>query len=171
MHLIQRNVIIFLVAMSWKQLHRFEVSPEISYTNSDKEEPKVSKWEFLNDFTIEEIRNIMRPTLEKTQSEGSVPVRNLSSNIRKKESAGDSRESSQGIGILGGCLLGFVFILIFVSDIFILKVHLTAMYRNLHSALTRSKVKSPWWCVKGSSNMFQRYQKEGKHCNYENHLF
>lgn len=96
-----------------------------------KEEPKVSKWEFLNDFSIEEIQNIMRPVLQKVQSQGSVPVRNLSSSVRKKESATDMRMSSQGIGILGGCLLGLVFLIIFVSDLVIIKVQLTALFKNL----------------------------------------
>lgn len=96
-----------------------------------KEEPKVSKWEFLNDFSIEEVQNIMRPVLQKVQSQGSVPVRNLSSSVRKKESATDMRMSSQGIGILGGCLLGLVFLIIFVSDLVIIKVQLTALFKNL----------------------------------------
>ncbi|XP_062571332.1 uncharacterized protein LOC134233387 [Saccostrea cucullata] len=97
-----------------------------------KEEPKVSKWEFLNNFTYEEIQNIMRPVLENTKTEGKVPVRNLSSSIRKKESAPDDRKSSQGIGILGGFLLGFTLIIIFISDVMILRVHLAAMCQNLY---------------------------------------
>lgn len=98
---------------------------------ADKEEPKVSKWEFLNGFSTEEIKNIMRPVLQKVQSQGSVPVRNLSSSVRKKESATDMRMSSQGIGILGGSLLGLVFLIIFVSDLVIIKVQLTALFKNL----------------------------------------
>ncbi|XP_061189760.1 uncharacterized protein LOC133197655 [Saccostrea echinata] len=107
-----------------------------------KEEPKVSKWEFLNNFTYEEIQNIMRPVLENTKTEGTVPVRNLSSSVRKKESAPDHRKSSQGIGILGGFLLGFTFILIFISDVMILKVHLGAMYQNLFRLFKVEKKKS-----------------------------
>ncbi|XP_062571337.1 uncharacterized protein LOC134233391 [Saccostrea cucullata] len=96
-----------------------------------KEEPKVSKWEFLNDYPPEEVLNIMRPVLQKARSAGEVAVQNLSSSIRKKESATDYRKSSKGIGILGGCLLGLVFLIIFVSDVFIIKAHLKAMYRNI----------------------------------------
>nr|XP_022309062.1 uncharacterized protein LOC111114848 isoform X2 [Crassostrea virginica] len=98
-----------------------------------KEEPKVSKWEFLNDFPSEEVLNIMRPHLEKVRHEGAVPVRNLSSRARTKQSANDERTSSRGIGIIGGCLLGFVILIIFISDILIIKVHLTALFRNLYS--------------------------------------
>ncbi|XP_062610770.1 uncharacterized protein LOC134272562 [Saccostrea cucullata] len=96
-----------------------------------REEPKVSKWEFLNHYPLEEVLNIMRPVLQKAKSAGEVAVRNLSSSIRKKESATDYRKSSKGIGILGGCLLGLVFMIIFVSDVFIIKAHLKAMYRNV----------------------------------------
>ncbi|XP_061184202.1 uncharacterized protein LOC133192230 [Saccostrea echinata] len=96
-----------------------------------KEEPKVSKWEFLNDYSPEEVLNIMRPVLQKTKSAGEVAVRNLSSSIRKKESAIDYRKSSKGIGILGVCLLVFVFLIIFVSDIFIINAHLKVMYRTI----------------------------------------
>ncbi|XP_062570468.1 uncharacterized protein LOC134232506 [Saccostrea cucullata] len=96
-----------------------------------KEEPRVSKWEFLNDYSPEEVLNIMRPVLQKARSAGEVAVRNLSSSIRKKESATDYRKSSKGIGILGGCLLGLVFMIIFVSDVFIIKAHLKAMYGNV----------------------------------------
>lgn len=103
----------------------------------DKEEPKVSKWEFLNDFPLEEVYNIMRPQLEKVRDAGSVPVRNLSSRVRTKESAPDERTSSQGIGIIGGCLLGFVILIIFISDLWIIKTHLTALFRNLFSFLDR----------------------------------
>nr|XP_022341242.1 uncharacterized protein LOC111135446 isoform X1 [Crassostrea virginica] len=102
-----------------------------------KEEPKVSKWEFLNDFPLEEVYNIMRPQLEKVRDAGSVPVRNLSSRVRTKESAPDERTSSQGIGIIGGCLLGFVILIIFISDLWIIKTHLTALFRNLFSFLDR----------------------------------
>ncbi|XP_062571349.1 uncharacterized protein LOC134233400 [Saccostrea cucullata] len=96
-----------------------------------KEEPKKSKWEFLNDYPPEEVLNIMRPVLQKARSAGEVAVQNLSSSIRKKESATDFRKSSKGIGILGGCLLGLVFMIIFVSDVFIIQAHLKAMYRNI----------------------------------------
>lgn len=119
---------IYQVLVFWKT---YGLNDKFSHYIADKEEPKVSKWEFLNDFSIEEIQNIMRPVLQKVQSQGSVPVRNLSSSVRKKESATDMRMSSQGIGILGGSLLGLVFLIIFVSDLVIIKVQLTALFKNL----------------------------------------
>lgn len=119
---------IYQVLVFWKT---YGLNSKFSHYIADKEEPKVSKWEFLNDFSIEEIQNIMRPVLQKVQSQGSVPVRNLSSSVRKKESATDMRMSSQGIGILGGSLLGLVFLIIFVSDLVIIKVQLTALFKNL----------------------------------------
>nr|XP_022341244.1 uncharacterized protein LOC111135448 [Crassostrea virginica] len=102
-----------------------------------KEEPRVSKWEFLNDLPQEEVYNIMRPQLEKARHEGAVPVQNLSSRTRTKESAPDERTSSRGIGIMGGCLLGFIVLIIFISDLFIIKAHLTALFRNLYSLCRR----------------------------------
>nr|XP_022341245.1 uncharacterized protein LOC111135449 [Crassostrea virginica] len=102
-----------------------------------KEEPRVSKWEFLNDLPQEEAYNIMRPHLEKARHEGAVPVQNLSSRTRTKESAPDERTSSRGIGIMGGCLLGFIVLIIFISDLFIIKAHLTALFRNLYSLCRR----------------------------------
>ncbi|XP_048745449.2 uncharacterized protein LOC125658272 [Ostrea edulis] len=104
-----------------------------------REEPKVSKWEFLNNYSIDEIKNIMRPVLQKARAATQVQVRNLSSSIRKKESATDFRTSSQGIGILGGFLLGMVFLVIFVSDIFVLRAHLKMMFRNVSSCFKHSK--------------------------------
>ncbi|XP_061171958.1 uncharacterized protein LOC133181479 [Saccostrea echinata] len=97
-----------------------------------REEPKVSKWEFLNNFTLAEIKNIMKPVLQRAKSEAKIPVGNLSSSLRKKGSASDFRTSSTGIGILGGSLLGVMFLVIFVSDIVTLKIHLRAMFRNVY---------------------------------------
>lgn len=97
----------------------------------------MSKWEFLNDLPQEEVYNIMRPQLEKARHEGAVPVQNLSSRTRTKESAPDERTSSRGIGIMGGCLLGFIVLIIFISDLFIIKAHLTALFRNLYSLCRR----------------------------------
>ena len=79
----------------------------------------------------------MRPQLEKARHEGAVPVQNLSSRTRTKESAPDERTSSRGIGIMGGCLLGFIVLIIFISDLFIIKAHLTALFRNLYSLCRR----------------------------------
>ncbi|XP_052091479.1 uncharacterized protein LOC127728247 isoform X3 [Mytilus californianus] len=86
---------------------------------------KLDFWAAQNqtNHTMEELREILAPVLQKLEKELKVDTRNLSSTVNKRISAKDSRPSAQKLGMLGIVFLSLIVGGIILADITSLPRH------------------------------------------------
>ncbi|KAJ8309777.1 hypothetical protein KUTeg_011642 [Tegillarca granosa] len=90
-------------------------------------------------FREKRVTNITKRNNRQNKKELAVDVRSLSSTIRKKTSASDSRPSAAGVGVLGVVLIVSLITSIVVSDLGRMYTGVKKLYKLCHKRICRIK--------------------------------